>query len=101
MLRGVALLILAGCEGSERAVEGHREEALQAAYGTGQIELSCPQATPRITSQQVVQAANAAARRFGFAVDVAGCGGETGLLIVCGEGSAPCAPARGTPSGGM
>ena len=88
----LALLALGACRGPEPAAERYREQALQAAYEAGQIELSCPEATPRVTAQQVTQPPGALGRRFTYTVEVAGCGGDTELLIVCTEDGAPCAP---------
>ena len=88
----LALLALAACQGPEPAAERYRGEALQAAYEAGQIELNCPEAKPRITAQEVTQPPDALGRRFTYTVEVAGCGGDTELLIVCTEDGGPCAP---------
>ena len=44
------ILLLAGCAADEPAAERYRGDALQAAYEIGQVQMSCPDATPMITS---------------------------------------------------
>ena len=71
--------------------------APQSAYGIGQIQMSCPQATPTITSSQTVEAPAGDAQagqdsQFVFTAGVAGCGASREYLIVGREGGSGCAP---------
>lgn len=90
-------LLLAGCAAQEPAAERYREQALQSAYEIGQVEMSCPEATPSMTSSQTVQP-KADPQGLGlpqheYTVDVAGCGASRTYLIVCREDGSGCAPA--------
>ena len=87
----IGLLILAGCQSKDSA-DG---AALQTAYELGQIEMSCPGATPTITSREVVQPVDAnapTAARVGYTVSVAGCGESRQYSVTCADGGGPCSP---------
>lgn len=95
-LAAAALLTLAGCQGQEPAAERYREKALQSAYEIGQVQMSCPDATPSMTSSQTVQKADPqglALPQHEYTVAVAGCGASRTYLIVCREDGSGCAPA--------
>lgn len=93
----LAALLLAGCAAPEPAAERDREQALQAAYEIGQIQLSCPDATPSLTSSEIVQPGGDSGtlqpHRREYTIDVAGCGAQRTYLIVCREDGGGCAPA--------
>lgn len=90
-------LLLAGCAAQEPAGERYREQALQAAYEIGQIQMSCPEATPTVTSSEIVQpradSGTLQPARREYTIDVAGCGADRTYLIVCREDGGGCAPA--------
>jgi hypothetical protein len=90
-------LLLAGCAAQEPATEHYRERALQAAYEIGQIQMSCPSATPSVTSSQTVRpqadSETFQSAQHEYTIDVAGCGADRTYLIVCREDGSGCAPA--------
>ena len=58
--------------------------------------MSCPDATPSMTSSQTVQKADPqglALPQHEYTVAVAGCGASRTYLIVCREDGSGCAPA--------
>lgn len=91
------LLFLAGCQSHETPTERYRDMALQSAYEIGQVEMSCPEATPTITSGETVQppvdTQDFQAPQLEYTVDVAGCGTTRTYLVVCREDGGGCAPA--------
>ena len=96
LLSLLALLVLAGCAAQPEA-ERYREQALQAAYEIGQVQMSCPEATPTITSSQTAQpppndAQTNQAAQFIYTANVAGCGENREYLIVCREDGNGCTP---------
>ncbi|MGE3294593.1 MAG: hypothetical protein AB7I59_15620 [Geminicoccaceae bacterium] len=76
--------------------ERYRDMALQSAYEIGQVEMSCPEATPRITSGEAVQPPDGTQAvqipQLEYTVDVAGCEATRTYLIVCREDGGGCAP---------
>lgn len=91
----VAILV-AGCTAQPPA-ERLREQALQAAYEIGQVQMACPDATPTITSTQLVEptaggAPGASGREFIYTANVAGCGDTREYVINCHEGDGVCSP---------
>lgn len=93
----LAGLLLAGCVAREPAADRYREQALQAAYEIGQIQMSCPDATPTVTSSEIVQPqgdlGTVQPPQREYTIDVAGCGADRTYLIVCRENGSGCAPA--------
>lgn len=92
-----AALLLVGCAGQESAAERYRQQVLQAAYEIGQIQMSCPDATPTITSSETVEPP-ADPQTFQppgreYTINVAGCGADRTYLVVCREDGSGCAPA--------
>jgi hypothetical protein len=90
------LLLPAGCQTDQPPAERYRDMALQSAYEIGQVELSCPDAMPRITSGEAVQPPDGTQAiqvpQLEYTVDVAGCGATRTYLIVCREDGSGCAP---------
>lgn len=91
-----ALLALAGCQDPEPPAKRYRDMALQSAYEIGQVELSCPDATPTITSSETVQPTAGTqsfqAPQLEYTIDVAGCGATRTYLIACRQDGGGCAP---------
>ena len=96
--RLMVCLLRAGCAAQEQATDRYREQALQAAYEIGQVQMSCPEATPTISSSETIQPpANDAQAYPGlqlvYTTNVAGCGASRQYVIVCREDGSGCAPA--------
>ena len=92
MITGVAAvapMVLGGCQSGENADAA----ALQTAYELGQIEMSCPEATPTITSRDPVQPVDPNAQpapRVDYTVNVSGCGESRVYVVTCADGGGPC-----------
>jgi hypothetical protein len=90
------MLLLAGCQSHEPAAERYRDMALQSAYEIGQVEMSCPDATPRINSREAVQPPDGtqaiSVPQLEYTVEVMGCGETRTYLVVCREDGSGCAP---------
>lgn len=89
-------VLLAGCA-AQPAAERLREQALQAAYEMGQVQMACPDATPTITSTQLVEppaggVPGASGREFIYTANVAGCGDTREYVINCHEDDGACSP---------
>jgi hypothetical protein len=89
----IGLLMLAGCQSKDSADAA----ALQTAFELGQIEMSCPEATPTITSREVVQPVDANAptvARVDYTVSVAGCGESRVYSVTCADSGGSCSPGK-------
>jgi hypothetical protein len=91
----IAAFAAAGCMTQSQFLAGKQSMAMQTALNRGQFEMNCPQATPTLISQEVVQPALQGfyvqgIQRAEYTVGVAGCGDRKTYVVICPEGGDSC-----------
>lgn len=91
-----AVLALMGCESASQILDDDQAVATQTALRRGQFELSCPQATGRSLSQNLLQPVIwGGYERAEYTIGVEGCGRRATYVVVCAAGSSSCFAASG------
>jgi hypothetical protein len=80
------LTILAGCQTQQQTIASAQETATQTALKRGQFELSCPEATATVLSNEMVQPILWGGReRVEYSIGVSGCGKKATYIVICPE----------------
>lgn len=86
----------AGCVSDQQTLNNNQENALQTAVRRGQFEMSCPQATGTMLSENLLQPVLwNGLERAEYTVGVEGCGKKSTYIVVCQVGSVSCVAASG------
>jgi len=90
-----AVLTLVGCASQSQLLNQNQGMAIQTALSRGQFEMNCPQATPTVISQEVVQPVMqgpwvGGIQRYEYTVGVSGCGQKRTYIVICPEGGTGC-----------
>lgn len=91
----VAVGALLGCATQQQMLASKQSMAMQTAANRGQFEMSCPQATPVLLSNEMTQPAirgpwGGGIERAEYTIGVEGCGQRRTYVVVCPEGGDSC-----------
>ena len=98
-VRAVLTLAIAsqvpGCATQSQFLASRQSMALQTAASRGKFELNCPQASPVLLSQEVVQPVLQGPwvegiQRAEYTIGVDGCGERKTYVIICPQGGEGC-----------
>jgi hypothetical protein len=91
----LAIVALSGCASQAQLLNQTQGMAIQTALSRGKFEMSCPEATAVVISQEVVQPALqgpwvGGIQRYEYTIGVSGCGQKKAYIVICPEGGTGC-----------
>ena len=93
LIVGLILLTGAGCVSQSKFLASKQDMAMQTALTRAKFEMSCPDATGTILSQEVVQPGAPMAGglwRAEYTIGVTGCDKKHTYVVVCPDGGEGC-----------